>query len=147
MIYALTVTVMMSSVIASPVSQKLSRFESADLLDLLDAELDEDFIERQLQVEGYTMAPTATPTDDLSRGLATPAPSVTVSDGSGGSSTSDFSTASPTAASRDIGVSMAPTAAVDGLLFTDAPVTSGVWKVVPSAVALAAMTVAAVFLA
>lgn len=58
----------------------LNHLDNADLLDLLDADLDEDFLTRHfrnLQQGGETSAPTATPVD----GVPTSAPTVGVPDG------------------------------------------------------------------
>lgn len=108
---------------SSPVSAQkmLNALDNVDLLDLLDAELDESLLApvapcgkhaaRVLQSESMTSAPTPAPT----------------------TSSRDFGTSSPTVTEREMTTS--PTASP--------PVTSGVWRPVPSmAIALAAVVLA-----
>ena len=113
----------------------LNHLDGADLIDLLDAELDEHFLTkdfRNLQQFEMTGSPTPSPTAG-SRDLGTAAPSAV-----------EFATASPTAA---LGATAAPTVAVETPAPTPIvepllPITSGAVSWRPASAA--ALTFAAV---
>lgn len=128
--------VMTASVPASA-QKTLNALNDADLLDLLDAELDESFLakaaprgihtERLMQGTFITAAPTPAPA--VSRGIETPEPT-----GSGTASPTameGLETAAPTVADRGLETS-APTSVPATEEPVDPPVASGVWRPVPS---------------
>lgn len=128
---------------ANGIDYKLRQLDDANLIDLLDADLDESFlIEHHRALQEDTPAPSPASV----RGTLAPTSTVTM-------------TPAPTPGDRNVDVTMTPTAAPSGGerggTFTDSPTpgptTSGVWRPVPSAamalgaVVLAAMSGAAVF--